>query len=105
MNFKNHQEFTSKEVDILANLVNAELSSVSYLIDNSIIFHQPEDEVRYENLKSLFEKLCKFEPVDDNSIGISDSDFMWQSIYRLEDNYNILKNRLSSLENDLDDGK
>lgn len=105
MNFKNNQEFTSEEVDILAKLVNAELSSVSYLIDNSIILHQPEDEVRYENLKSLFEKLCRFELVDDNLVGMSDSDFMWQAIYRLEDNYNSLKSRLNSLENDLDDGK
>lgn len=105
MNFKNNQEFTSEEVDILAKLVNAELSSVSYLIDNSIILHQPEDEVRYENLKSLFEKLCRFEPIDTDSIPYDEMKFVWEAIYRLEDKCNSLKSRLNSLENDLDDGK
>jgi hypothetical protein len=100
MNFKNNQEFTSLEIDTLAEMLQCESAIAEYAAENV-----PGLLNNVEVLKSLVEKLSRFEPVGDQPSVFDDQDFMWQSIYRLEDRLEVLQRRLESIESDLDDGK
>ncbi len=102
MNFKNNQEFTSLEIDTLTEICQCELAIAEYEAENA-----PELPNNLEVLKSLFEKLCRFEPVDTTKdIDVpTDVDFLWSYMYRLEDKMEGLQRRLESVESDLDDGK